>query len=69
LGNAERIDAGRLPPGLFVAEAVDLPVMYPAERYREFIARLAAERARLRISASMRPSLTHVLFLNVHVNM
>src|SRR5207244_6656810 len=43
----KRIDAGRLPPGPLVASAMRCAVMGTAERYREFIARLAAERTRL----------------------
>jgi hypothetical protein len=43
----DRVDAGRLPPCLLVAGAVHRPVVPAAERHREFIARFAAERARL----------------------
>ena len=47
------IDAGGLPPGAFVARAMRGPVMYAAERDREFIARFAAQRAWLKISEMM----------------
>src|SRR6516162_3958647 len=44
------IDAGGLPPGAFVARAMRGPVMYAAERDREFIARFAAQRAWLHVA-------------------
>jgi hypothetical protein len=53
-GDAEWIDAGRLPPALFVADAVHLAVVHPAERDRELITSLASERARLRVAQVMR---------------
>ena len=40
----DRIDAGVLPPGRLVADAVDQPMVDAAERDRELVARLAAER-------------------------
>jgi hypothetical protein len=46
-GDLNGVNAGGLPPGLLVARAMDRAMMRPAERHREFIARLAAERARL----------------------
>ena len=39
-----RIDTGLIPPGGFIAAAMDLAMMSPAERNRELIADLAAER-------------------------
>src|SRR5262249_10591982 len=54
LGHTERVDAGGLPPSLFVADAVNLAVMHAAERDRKLITRLAPERARLRIAQAMR---------------
>jgi hypothetical protein len=48
------IDAGRLPPGLLVAGAMDRAVMRPAERDGEFVARFATERSRLQVSKMMR---------------
>jgi len=44
----------RLPPPAFVAGAMDRTMVDTAERHREFIARLAAERTRLRIAQVMR---------------
>src|SRR5262245_26014409 len=49
-GDAKRIDAKALPPGLFVADVVDFAVMHAAERDRKFVAGLAPERARLRVA-------------------
>ena len=49
-GDPNGIDAGRLPPGLLVASAMDRAVMRAAERDGEFVARLAAERARLHVA-------------------
>jgi hypothetical protein len=54
VGDLERVDAGHLPPCALVTGAVDLTVVHSAERDREFIARLAAERTRLGISKMMR---------------
>src|SRR6516225_6663797 len=48
------IDAGRLPPGPFVAGAMDRAVMRAAERDGEFVARFAAERPWLQIAKMMR---------------
>jgi len=53
-GNCDRIDAGVLPPGGFVAHAMHQPVMDAAERDHEFVARFAAERSRLQIAQVMR---------------
>ena len=49
-GDLDRVDAGRLPPCLLVAGAMDRAVMRAAERDGEFVARLAAERARLHVA-------------------
>jgi hypothetical protein len=48
------IDASLLPPGFFVTGAMHRAVMRAAEGDREFIARFAAERARLHKSDVMR---------------
>jgi hypothetical protein len=53
VGDLERVDPDRLPPRAFVPGAVDLAVVHPAERDNEFVARLASERARLRIAKMM----------------
>src|SRR5215471_19714985 len=53
-GNLNGVDAGRLPPGLLVASAMDRPVMRAAERNGEFVARFAAERPWLQIAKMMR---------------
>ena len=53
-GDLNGIDAGRLPPGLLVAGAMDRAVMRAAERDGEFVAGLAAERARLQVPKMMR---------------
>src|SRR5262249_10212383 len=45
VGDRNRIDTGRPPPGPLVAGAMDRAVMRAAERDGEFVARLAAERA------------------------
>jgi hypothetical protein len=42
-GDLDGVDAGRLPPGLLVAGAMDRAVMRAAERDGEFIADLAAK--------------------------
>ena len=44
------VDAGILPPGGFIAHAVHQTMMNAAERHRELVARLAAERARLQVA-------------------
>src|SRR5258705_11197777 len=46
-GGHDRIDAGVLPPGRLVANAVDQPVMDAAERDREFVACLTPKCPRL----------------------
>jgi hypothetical protein len=48
------IDAGRRPPGLLVADAMDGAMMRAAERDGEFITRFAAERPRLQVAKMMR---------------
>src|SRR6516225_1050750 len=53
-GDLNRVDAGRLPPGLLVAGAMDGAVMRAAERDGEFVARFAAERPRLQVAKMMR---------------
>src|SRR5262249_49224026 len=53
-GDHNWIDAGRLPPGLLVAGAMDGAVMRAAERDGEFVARFAAERPWLQIAKMMR---------------
>src|SRR3984893_15558549 len=53
-GKLHGIDAGGLPPGAFVARAMRGPVMHAAERDREFIADLPAERPWLHVSEMMR---------------
>ena len=54
LGHAEGIDADCLPPALFVADAMHFAVVHAAERDGELVARLASERARLRVAQVMR---------------
>src|SRR5262245_1428201 len=51
--NFDGIDAGGLPPGALVAGAMCGPVMHAAERDREFIARLATQRAWLHVAQMM----------------
>ena len=53
-GDADGVDAGRLPPGLLIAGAMDGAVMRAAERDGEFVAHLAAERPRLQVAKMMR---------------
>ena len=53
-GDLSGVDAGRLPPGLLVAGAMDRPVMRAAERDGEFVARFAAERPWLQVAKMMR---------------
>jgi hypothetical protein len=43
-----RIDTGLLPPRRFIATAMDLAMVSPAERHGELVADLAAERLCLR---------------------
>jgi hypothetical protein len=50
----ERVGAGRLPPCSLIASPVHGAVMDPAKRDSEFVARLAAERARLHVPKMMR---------------
>ena len=49
-GDFDGVDAGVLPPGGFIAYAVHQTMMNAAERHRELVARLAAERARLQVA-------------------
>jgi len=51
--NFDGIDAGCLPPGPLVTGAMRGPMMHPAERDREFVARLAAERPWLQVAQMM----------------
>jgi hypothetical protein len=53
-GDLDRVDAGLLPPGFLVAGAMNRTVMRAAQWDDEFIARLAAERARLHKSDVVR---------------
>jgi len=53
-GDLNGVDAGRLPPGLLVAGAMDRAVMRAAERDGEFVARFAAERPWLQVAEMMR---------------
>jgi len=53
-GDLDWIDAGCLPPSSLVAGAMDGAMMDTAERHGEFIAGLAAERARLQVAQVMR---------------
>ena len=46
-GDVNGVDAGRLPPRLLVAGAMDRAVMRASERDGGFVARFAAERPRL----------------------
>src|SRR3954453_17277132 len=48
------VDAGVLPPGLLVTDAVQQPVMDAAERNCELIAHLAPQRSRLHVLEVMR---------------
>jgi len=43
-GDAQRIDFKVVPPGDFVADLVQLPVMAATERHRELIAHFAPKR-------------------------
>src|SRR5262249_26578170 len=52
-GKLHGIDAGRLPPGAFVACPMRGPVMHAAKRDREFIAYFAARRAWLDVAQMM----------------
>ena len=53
-GDLDGVDAGRLPPGLLVAGAMNRAVMRAAERDGEFIAHFAAESPRLQVAKMMR---------------
>src|SRR6516165_3098127 len=53
-GDLNGVDAGRLPPGLLVAGAMDGAMMRATERDGEFVARFAAERPRLQVAKMMR---------------
>ena len=53
-GDLDRVDAGRRPPGLLIAGAMDRAMMRAAERDGEFIAHFAAERPRLQVAEMMR---------------
>ena len=53
-GDLNGVDAGRLPPGLLVAGAMDGAMMRATERDGEFFARFAAERPRLQVAKMMR---------------
>ena len=52
-GSDGRIDASLFPPCGFIATAMDLAMMAPAQRHGELIADLAAERAVLREAQMM----------------
>jgi hypothetical protein len=53
VGNAQRFDSYCSPPRLFVADAVHLAVMRPAQRDSELITGLAPQRTRLRVPEVM----------------
>ena len=53
-GDFDRFDAGGLPPCALVTHPVNRAVMHAAERHRELIAHLAAERPPLREAQMMR---------------
>ena len=53
-GNIDWVNASLPPPSAFVTGAMRGPVMGAAERDREFIARLTAERPRLQVAQMMR---------------
>ena len=53
-GDLNGVDAGRLPPGLLVAGAMDGAMMRATERDGEFVARFAAERPRSQVAKMMR---------------
>ena len=53
-GDLNGVDAGRLPPRLLVAGAMDGAVVGAAERDDEFVARFAAERPWLQVAKMMR---------------
>ena len=47
LGHRERGNLNVGPPGYFIAVVMQLPMMFAAQRHREFVAYFAAERSRL----------------------
>ena len=53
-GDLDGVDAGRRPPGLLIAGAMDRAMMRAAERDGELIAHFAAERPRLQVAKMMR---------------
>jgi hypothetical protein len=53
-GGLDWVDAGILPPGGFIADAVHQPMMDAAERHSELVARLAAQGPRLHEPKMMR---------------
>ena len=53
-GDLHGIDAGRLPPSLLVAGAMNRAVMRAAKRDGELVAHFAAERPRLQEAKMMR---------------
>ncbi len=53
-GHRDRIDVDLGPPSSLVAMAVQLTMMHPADRDREFIADRGSDRPRLRESQVMR---------------
>jgi hypothetical protein len=53
-GDLDGIDVGCLPPRSLVASAMDRAMVDATERYGEFIAGLAAERAWLQVAQVMR---------------
>src|SRR5262249_16507855 len=48
------VDAGRLPPGAFVAGTMCLPMMHAAKRDREFIASFAGKGGRMHVAQMVR---------------
>jgi hypothetical protein len=62
-GDFDGVDTGRRPPGLLIAGAMDRTVMRVAERDREFIARLTAQRAWLRKSEVAGQNAKHLYIL------
>ena len=53
-GNCERVDIQCLPPCLFIAGLMQLPVVPAAERDRKLVAHFQAESSRLRVPHVMR---------------
>ena len=56
-GDLDGVDAGRPPPSLLVAGAMNRAVVRTTERDRELIAHFAAERPRLQVAEMMRVGL------------